>query len=106
MAMRSAGEQIGRPYVAPPGTPRTSMKILREAFGKNNQRSGTEEDAKKSMMELQYIPADECLRVINFSSHQPEDIVKEFSRYMEVLDPSIFLKRTQRLKRLDHEPTD
>jgi len=41
------------------------------------------EDAKKNKMEVEYTPADECLKVINFLLNQLEDIIKEFSRYMK-----------------------
>jgi tripartite-type tricarboxylate transporter receptor subunit TctC len=83
MAMRSAGEQIGRPYVAPPGTPENVMKILRDAFAKAAEDPELKEDAKKNMMEVEYTPAAECLKVIDFLLKQPEDIIKEFSKYMK-----------------------
>jgi len=83
MSMRSAGELIGRPYVAPPGTPAEIMNILRDAFAKVVKDSELKEDAKKNMMEIDYTSADECLKVLNYVFNQPEDIVKEFSKYVQ-----------------------
>ena len=83
MGMRSAGEQIGRPYVTPPRTPENVMKILRDAFAKAINDPELKEDAKKTMTEVKYTPADECLKVIDFLLNQPEDIIKEFSKYMK-----------------------
>lgn len=81
MAMLSASDLIGRPYVAPPGTPPEVMNILRTAFAKVAQDPELKEEAKKSMLEVQYVPADECLKVLDFLFKQPDDIIKEFTKY-------------------------
>jgi tripartite-type tricarboxylate transporter receptor subunit TctC len=83
MSMRSAADGIGRPYVAPPGTPANIMSILREAFAKVIQDPEAREDARKNMMELEFVPAEECLKLVNFVLNQPEDIVKEASKYIK-----------------------
>ena len=81
--MFSAPDLIGRPYVAPPGTPANIMNILREAFAKALKDPELREDAKKNMMEVQFVPPEECLKLVNFVLHQPEDIVKEASKYIK-----------------------
>lgn len=83
MAIRSAPEQIGRPYVAPPKTPADVMNILRDAFAKVVTDPELKEDVKKMMMRVEYVSADECLKVLNFVLNQPEDIVKEFGKYIK-----------------------
>ncbi len=83
MAMRSAPEKIGRPYVAPPGTPADIMNILRDAFAKVAKDPELIEDAKKNMMTIEYVPSGECLKVLNYILNQPEDIVKEFGKYIK-----------------------
>jgi tripartite-type tricarboxylate transporter receptor subunit TctC len=83
MGMRSAPERIARPYVAPPGTPSDVMNILKDAFTKVVKDPELKEDAKKVRMEVEYIPVDECLKIINFILTQPEDIVKEFNKYVK-----------------------
>ena len=82
MRMYSAADQIGRPYVAPPGTPIEAINILRDGFAKAAKDPELREDAKKNMLEFDYVPADECLKVVNYVLNQPDDIVKEFSKYV------------------------
>jgi hypothetical protein len=35
------------------------------------------------MMVLEYIPAEETLKVLNYLLSQPEDMVKEFGKYIK-----------------------
>lgn len=81
--MFSAADLIGRPFVAPPGTPVEVMNILREAFARAAKDPEVQEDAKKINMEVEYISHEEILKVINFTFNQPEDIVKEFGKYIK-----------------------
>jgi tripartite-type tricarboxylate transporter receptor subunit TctC len=83
MAMRSAPDSMGRPYVAPPGTPGTTMKVLRDAFAKVAKDPGAQEDARKNMMALEYVPAQEVQKVLQYLLNQPPDIVKEFGKYVK-----------------------
>ncbi len=83
MSMRSAGELIGRPYVAPPGTSPEAMNILRNAFAKAVNDPELKKDAQRNMMEVQYCPANDCLKVLNQIFNQPADIIKEFSKYIK-----------------------
>jgi tripartite-type tricarboxylate transporter receptor subunit TctC len=83
MAMFSSGELIGRPYVAPPGTPEDVMKILRESFAKAAKDPELMDESKKVMMEVDYTPADECLKVVTYVLSQPEEIVKEFTKFVK-----------------------
>jgi tripartite-type tricarboxylate transporter receptor subunit TctC len=83
MAMRSATEQVGRPYVAAPGTPPEVMKILRDAFANVAKDPQLQADARKSMMPVEYLSAEECLKVINYLLNQPGDVVKEFNKYIK-----------------------
>jgi tripartite-type tricarboxylate transporter receptor subunit TctC len=82
MAMYSAAGLIGRPYVAPPGTNAEAMKILRSAFAKVAKDPGMLADANKLAMEVQYVPPEEILKVINNVLNQPEDIQKDFAKYV------------------------
>ncbi len=82
MAMRSATEQVGRPYVATPGTPAEVMKTLREGFAKVVKDPQLQEGAKKMMMPMEYLTAEECLKVMNYLLDQPPEVVKEFNKYI------------------------
>jgi len=83
MAMRSAPDTMGRPYVAPPGTPEAVMNVLRDAFAKVAKDPATLEDGRKNMMSVQYVPAHEVQKVLQYLLNQPLDIVNEFSKYVK-----------------------
>ncbi len=83
MAMRSATDEVGRPYVAPPKTPPEIMKTLREAFAKVAEDPELKEDSKKLMMVVDYVPPEQTLKVLNYLLTQPEEMVNEFSKYIK-----------------------
>ena len=76
-------EQVGRPYVAPPGTPEPVMKILRDAFASVVNDPALKEEVNRFRMRIEYLPPDGCLKVINFVMNQPDSMVKEFSKYIK-----------------------
>jgi tripartite-type tricarboxylate transporter receptor subunit TctC len=83
LAMFSGVELIGRPYVTSPRTPLKTVKILREAFGAVAKDPELQEDIRRQGMGVQYVPAEECLKVLNALMNQPNDIVKEFGKYIK-----------------------
>ena len=83
MAMLASADRVGRPYVAPPKTPGDIMTILRDAFSKVIQDPALKEDAKKMMMSLEYTNAEETLKILTDLMNQPDDVVKEFSKYIK-----------------------
>ncbi len=83
MAMRSASDLIGRPYVAPPKTPPEIMSILRDAFYKAANDPEVKVEATKMMMDVNYVPAEEALKIVKNVLSQPEEIVKEFSKFVK-----------------------
>jgi tripartite-type tricarboxylate transporter receptor subunit TctC len=83
MAMRSATDQVGRPYVAPPKTPADIIRTLRDAFDQVADDPELKEDSKKLMMSVEYVSAEETLKVLNYLLSQPDDMVKEFSKYIK-----------------------
>ena len=83
MAIRSAGDLTGRPYVAPPGTSVEVMNILREAFSKAAKDPELKGEASKYLMTVEYVPADECLKVVNYVLGQPDEVVKEISKFIK-----------------------
>jgi tripartite-type tricarboxylate transporter receptor subunit TctC len=83
MAMRSASDKVGKPYVAPPGTPKEIINILRDAFAKVAKDPQLQADAKKNLMPVEYLSAEESLKAINYLLDQPEDVVNEFKKYIK-----------------------
>ncbi len=84
MAMRSTPELIGRPYMAPPRTPENIMDILRDGFAKVCEDPELKGEAQKVKMNINYVSADGCLKLLNFLLNQPDDIVNEFSKYIKL----------------------
>jgi tripartite-type tricarboxylate transporter receptor subunit TctC len=83
MALRSAPEVIGRPYVMPPGTPDDIVKAMRAAFDQAIKDPQLKAEAKKGKMDLEFMPGDEALKIIKEVLSQPKDVVDEFSKYIK-----------------------
>ncbi|MFC1815672.1 tripartite tricarboxylate transporter substrate-binding protein [Thermodesulfobacteriota bacterium] len=83
MAMRTAPDRAGRCYLAPPGTPKKIVNILRNALAKAYEDPKLRADFKKQSMSVQFVPGDEYKKMIDFVLNQPEDIIKEFSKYIK-----------------------
>ena len=84
MAIRSSPEQIARAYMAPPGTPMDVINILSDAFAKAIRDPELTEEARKMMMKFNYLSAEECLKAVSYILNQPEDVVKELSKYIKL----------------------
>jgi len=83
MAMRSSGDLIARPFILPPGTPPEILNVLRDAFAKAAKDPELLEESKKIAMTVTYVPPEECIKVLNEIFSQPEDVIKEFGKYMQ-----------------------
>jgi len=83
MALRSAPEVVGRPYVMTPGTPDAMLKVMREAFAKVMKDPELIAEAKKANMDLEYMPADEALKIMKETLSQPKDVVEAFGKYIK-----------------------
>jgi tripartite-type tricarboxylate transporter receptor subunit TctC len=83
MALRSGPDRIGRPVIAPPKTPDKYMNILRDAFTKACKDPEVAAMADKLEMRVEYVPPDECLKILKDIFSQPDNIVKEFSKYIK-----------------------
>lgn len=83
MSLRSAPERMGRPYVANPKTPPELLNILRTAFAKASKDPAVLEDARKLMMQVEYVSGDECLKISKYILGQPEKIVREVGKYIK-----------------------
>ena len=83
MALRSSSGKVGRPFIAAPGTPEHIMVTLRDAFAKAAKDPNVQEEAQKMMIRIEYLPAKDCLDVMNFIMNQPDSIVNEASKYIK-----------------------
>jgi tripartite-type tricarboxylate transporter receptor subunit TctC len=80
--MLSSVDRIARPFVAPPGVPAEVMTLLREALAKVTEDPEAKEEAKKLTMDLQFASPAECAKVLDYLFNQPEDIIKEFGKFI------------------------
>jgi tripartite-type tricarboxylate transporter receptor subunit TctC len=83
MALRSAPEQIARPYVLPPGTPADIVKAMRDAFAATISDPATQAEAKKTQQDLEFTSGDEAEKILKEVLSQPKEIVAEFSKYIK-----------------------
>jgi len=83
MALRSAPEQVARPYVMPPKTPADIVKVMREAFAKTIDDPELVAEGKKTKMDLEFTPGDQAQKILVEVMHQPKDIVQEFAKYIK-----------------------
>lgn len=83
MALRSAPEVIGRPYVMHPDTPAEHLKTMRAAFAATINDPELIAEGKKAKMELEYVGGDKALEVMKEVLSQPKDVVDEFSKYIK-----------------------
>jgi tripartite-type tricarboxylate transporter receptor subunit TctC len=83
MALRSAPEVVGRPYVMPPDTPADMVNAMREAFDKAIKDPELQAEAKKSKLRLHFMSGDQTLKIVTEVLAQPKDVVDEFSKYVK-----------------------
>ena len=83
MALRSAPEVIGRPYVMPPKTPPELLQTMQAAFAKAIKDPELVAESKKAKAELEFVSGKEAIEVMKEVLDQPQDVVKEFSKYIK-----------------------
>jgi tripartite-type tricarboxylate transporter receptor subunit TctC len=83
MALRSAPEQIARPYVMPPRTPEPVLKAMREAFAAALKDPALVAEGNKAQLDLELTTGDEALKVLRGVFSQPKEVVEEFSKYVK-----------------------
>ena len=83
MALRSAPEQVARPYVLPPATPPEIVKAVRDAFAATIKDPECEKEADKAKLDLEFTPGEQAQKILVEVMHQPKDIVEEFSKYIK-----------------------
>lgn len=84
MAMLSSADLLGRPYIAPPGTPAEVVKILGESFAKAAKDPELQAECiKMKMLPIEYISGAEILKVIKNNFNQPPEMIKEFAKYVQ-----------------------
>lgn len=86
LRLLAASERIGRPYVAPPGTPPDAMKVLQGAFAKVASDKELLAEAGKAKMPIEYVGAEESLKVVYEVLNQHPKMVEEITKYIRFAD--------------------
>ncbi len=86
MAVNAVPTQIYRPFVAPPGTPKDVMKILRDAFANALKDKELLAEAEKGKMTIDYTSPEDALKVVAEVLSQPPDIVQELTKHIKFGD--------------------
>jgi len=83
MALRSAPEIVGRPYVMHPNTPPEHLKVMRDAFAAAIGDPELAAESKKAKMDLEFVGGDVAVKVMKEVLAQPKDVIDEFSKYVK-----------------------
>lgn len=83
MRLRSIPEEIGRPFVMPPGTPATIVGTIIEAFKKVSEDRDFVAEAERQAFEIDFVAGEQALRVIQEVFNAPPDVVKIFAQFFK-----------------------
>lgn len=81
LTMLVSGE-LGRPMMAPPGTPAERVKILREAYTKAMRDPDLMAEAKKGRMDMDPSTGEELQALINEVMNQPAEVVERVKKIL------------------------
>ncbi|HWP35868.1 MAG TPA: tripartite tricarboxylate transporter substrate-binding protein [Thermodesulfobacteriota bacterium] len=84
LALRSVPETMGRPYVAPPGTPADRLRLLEEAFAKVTADPEAIAEAAKGKITFEFIPGQGVAKIIQEVFSQPPEVLEEFSQHIKI----------------------
>jgi len=76
------GVDFGRPWVAPPGTPKERVKILREAHAKAMADRQLLDEAKKGKMEVDPVNGEELQKLAERMINQPPSVIARVKKVL------------------------
>jgi tripartite-type tricarboxylate transporter receptor subunit TctC len=76
------GTDFGRPWVAPPGTPKERVKILRDAHAKAMADPQLLEEAKKGQMEVEPVNGEELQKLAERMINQPPGVIARVKKVL------------------------
>ncbi|HWO43109.1 MAG TPA: tripartite tricarboxylate transporter substrate-binding protein, partial [Candidatus Eisenbacteria bacterium] len=86
MAVNAVPTQIYRPFVAPPGTAKDALKILRDAFARALKDKDLLAEAEKGKMTIDYVSPEHALKIVAEVLNQPQDVVQTLAKYIKFGD--------------------
>ncbi len=76
------GGDFGRPWVAPPGTPKERVKIMRDAYAKTMADPALVDEAKKSKMEVEPVSGEELQKLASKMMDQPPGVIERVKKVL------------------------
>jgi tripartite-type tricarboxylate transporter receptor subunit TctC len=76
------GGDFGRPWVAPPGTPKDRVKILRDAYAKAMADPALLAEAKKGKMEVEPVSGEELQKLAAKIMNQPPRVIERVKKVL------------------------
>jgi tripartite-type tricarboxylate transporter receptor subunit TctC len=76
------GGDFGRPWVMPPDTPPQTVKLMRTAYGKAMSDSALLDEAKKTKLDVEYVPGEELQRLAEKMLGQPPGVVARVKKIL------------------------
>ncbi len=70
-----AGDELGRPIVAPPGVSAERVKILREAYNKTLKDPELLDEVKRQRLDMEPVAAQEVAAIYQELMQQPRAVV-------------------------------
>jgi tripartite-type tricarboxylate transporter receptor subunit TctC len=83
MAIRGIPLSIGRAFAVRPGTPPDRVAILRDALAKTIADPQFQAEAKKSGIDMEYIPAETVVKGFNEMMNQPQSVIDAMNKYLQ-----------------------
>ena len=83
MRLRSIPEQIGRPFVMPPGTPAAIVRLFIDAFKKISEDRDFLTEAERQGFEIDFVGGDEAVKIVQEVLSSPPDVVKVFAQFFK-----------------------
>ncbi len=75
-----AGNEYGRPMVAPPGVPADRVRILREAYARALKDSQLVEEARQSKLEIEPASGEELQTLTERVMNQPPEVIEKIKK--------------------------
>ncbi len=86
MAVNAVPTQIYRPFVAPPGTAKEALKILRDAFAAVLKDKDLLAEAEKGKLTIDFVSPEEAMKVITEVLSQPPEVAKMLEKHIKFGD--------------------
>ena len=76
------GGDFGRPWVMPPETPAEVVKTMRVAYGKAMADGALLDEAKKTKLDVEYVPGEDLQKLADKMMSQPPGVVKRVKKLL------------------------